>query len=148
MAPQRRWPLGHLPYHIENICQGANEFIIKAHQMCSFRMRQQSAKKAEACAPPVKAQMVRPICFSSFFSFLTIWEEEKKREKPWKCHSYKLPLLWEPDVFENGLAGEGVMVHTQSMQTLCKMSIMLLHAEPCAPVGCSQSWALWSEDLS
>lgn len=81
MAPQRRWPLGHLPYHIENICQGANEFIIKAHQMCSFRMRQQSAKKAEACAPPVKAQMVGPICFSSFFFFFNhLGGGEKKRE--------------------------------------------------------------------
>lgn len=73
VAPQRHWPLGHVSYHIKNICHSVNEFIIKAHQMCSFRMRQQSAKKWEKQPPPIKAGMVWPI--------FTIWEEGEQLER-------------------------------------------------------------------
>lgn len=73
VAPQRHWPLGHVSYHIRNICHSVNEFIIKAHQMCSFRMRQQSAKKWEKQPPPIKAGMVWPI--------FTIWEEWERLER-------------------------------------------------------------------
>lgn len=72
MALPRLWPLGLVSYHIRNICHGANEFIIKADQVSSFRMRQQSAKKPENQSSPIKAVMVHPI-FAS-------WDEGKHCE--------------------------------------------------------------------
>lgn len=91
-ALQCHWPLGHVSYRIRNICHFANEFSIKSHPKCSFRMRQHSARKPEKQPPPASAGMVCPI--------FTSWDESKdwegeagEKERPWKCHNYKLSLL-------------------------------------------------------
>lgn len=60
----------------------------------------------------------------------------RKREKPWKCHRYKLSLLWEPTVSENGL---GLLARVWwfacRARRHCEMSITT-PAEPSAPAGC------------
>lgn len=71
-ALQRRWPLGHVSYHIRNICHFANESSIKVHQICGFRMRQRSARKPEKQPPPANAGIVCPI--------FTSWDESKNWE--------------------------------------------------------------------
>lgn len=71
-ALQRHWPLSHISYQIRNICHFANEFNIKAHPKCSFRMRQHSARKPEKQPPPASAGMVCPI--------FTSWDESKHWE--------------------------------------------------------------------
>lgn len=136
-ALQCHWPLGHVSYRIRNICHSANEFIMKAYQICSFRMRQQSAKKQENQPPPRKAEMVCPI--------FTSWDEgkhwegeggEKERETLGNVMIINYPFSRSQLCLRMGLAHEGLVVHTQSVQARCTTMIAPLHAESSAPPGC------------